>query len=124
MKHKKLKIGNLELESNVFIAPLAGYTSLPARMIYREQKPGIMYAEMVSALGLEHNYEKSSKLIKSDNIDKPLGVQLFGPDAETILKAFLKIKDDDFDLIDINAGCSVRKIINSKSGACSIKRSK
>ena len=122
MKHQKLKIGKLELKSNVLVAPLAGYTNLATRLIYREQNPGVMYAEMVSALGLEYNYSKSSKLIKSENSDFPLGVQLFGPNAETILKAFLKIKNDAFDLIDINAGCSVRKILNSNSGACLLKK--
>ena len=116
-----ITIGNLTIKSNIFIAPLAGYTNLPTRLIYRGQGAGIAYAEMVSALGLEYNYEKSVKLIKSKNEDRPLGIQLFGPDANTILNAFLKIKDKDFDIIDINCGCSVKKILRSNSGACLLK---
>lgn len=117
-----LKIGNLELSSNIFIAPLAGYTNLPTRLIYRHQGAGIAYAEMVSALGLKNNYNKSTKLLKSTDADKPLGIQLFGPNSESFLNAYLKIKDIKFDLIDINCGCSVKKVLKAKSGADLLQR--
>ncbi len=119
---KKIKIGNFELNSNIFIAPLAGFTNLASRLIYREQKAGIAYSEMVSALGLCYNYNKSVKLLNSNKLDKPLGIQLFGPDALSILNAFLKLKDMDFDLIDINCGCSVKKVLKAESGACLLKK--
>ena len=61
MLYNKLTIGNLELTSNIFIAPLAGYTNLPTRMIYRSQGAGIAYTEMVSVLGLKYNFNKSFK---------------------------------------------------------------
>jgi len=121
MKYHPLKIGNVELKSNVLVAPLAGYTNLATRLIYREQSPALMYSEMVSSLGLEYNFQKSSKLINTENKDRPLGVQLFGPDAESILNAFLKIKKMDFDLIDVNCGCSVKKILRSNSGAALLR---
>src|SRR5512138_3408425 len=111
-----LKIGTLNIHSNVFIAPLAGYTSLPARLFYRKQGAGIAYAEMVSAEGLNYSFNKSMRLLKSHDIDRPLGIQLFGQNAERILAAFIKINDLDFDLIDINCGCSVKKILKSGSG--------
>lgn len=117
-----LTIGNLKLESNIFIAPLAGYTNLPTRIIYRSQGAGIAYSEMVSALGLKYNFDKSFKLLKSEKMDKPLGIQIFGPDSESFLNAYLKIKDSNFDLIDINCGCSVKKVLKAKSGADLLKR--
>lgn len=122
MLFHSLTIGNLELKSNIFIAPLAGYTNLPTRIIYRSQDAGIAYSEMVSALGLKYNFDKSFKLLKSETLDKPLGIQLFGPDSESFLNAYLKIKDSNFDLVDINCGCSVKKILKAKSGADLLKR--
>lgn len=118
---KPIKIGNLNLKTNIFIAPLAGYTNLPTRLIYRVQGAGIAYAEMVSALGLKFSFDKSAGLIDSNEKDSPLGVQFFGPDSESILTAFLKVKDYAFDLVDINCGCSVRKILKSNSGAALLK---
>ena len=118
---KPIQIGNLELKSNIFIAPLAGYTNLPTRLIYRPQGAGIAYAEMVSALGLKFSFDKSASLIDSNERDTPLGIQLFGPDSESILNAFLKVKEYDFDLVDINCGCSVRKILKSNAGATLLK---
>jgi len=118
---KPIKIGSLKLKNNIFIAPLAGYTNLPSRRIYREQKPGIIYTEMVSSMGLKYSYDKSVKLLDTVNNDKPLGLQLFGPDAESILNAYLLISKKRFDLIDINCGCSVRKILKGESGAVLLK---
>lgn len=122
MLFHNLTIGNLKLKSNIFIAPLAGYTNLPTRIIYRSQGAGIAYSEMVSALGLKYNFDKSFKLLKSDILDKPLGIQLFGPDSKSFLNAYIKIKDSNFDLIDINCGCPVKKVLKAKSGADLLKR--
>lgn len=112
-----LKIGSLTLNTNIFVAPLAGYTNLPTRLVYRTGGAIVAYTEMVSALGLHYNYTKSAGLLKSATNDKPLGIQLFGPDATSILQAFLKIKHENFDIVDINCGCSVRKILKGKAGA-------
>lgn len=122
MLYHKLKIGNLELPSNIFVAPLAGYTNLPTRLIYRQQGTVIAYTEMVSVLGLNYNYDKSSKLLKSTDNDKPLGIQLFGPDAESFLNVYKIIKKLKYDLIDINCGCSVKKVLKAKSGADLLQR--
>ena len=118
---KPLLIDNLKLETNILVAPLAGYTNLPTRLLLRKQGASLLYTEMVSAYGLNYNFEKSARLISSIEEDGPLGIQLFGPDSKTILEAFLKIKEFDYDLIDINCGCSVKKIIKSNSGAYLLK---
>jgi len=121
MLFKPIKIKNLILKNNVFVAPLAGYTNLPTRLIFREQNCAICYSEMVSAMGLNFNFNKSSKLIDINQIDRPIGIQLFGSNADIIFKAFLSLNNFDYDLIDINCGCSVKKVINAKSGAFLLK---
>lgn len=119
--HHGLSIGNLKLSSNIFIAPLAGYTNLPTRMILRRQVNAMMYAEMISAEGLHYSFDKSAKLLDTQTADTPLGIQLFGASADRILNAFNKIKNEKFDLIDINCGCSVKKILKAESGACLLR---
>ncbi len=116
-----IKIGNLDVAGNIFVAPLAGYTNLPTRLIYRRQGANVAYAEMVSAEGLNYNFGKSVKLIDTCDEDKLLGVQLFGYNAERFISAFEKIKNESFDIVDINCGCSVKKIIKSNSGAALLK---
>ena len=117
-----LKIGNLILKSNIFVSPLSGYTDLPTRLILRKQNIGIAYTEMVSAPGLKYNYHKSIKLLDSNKLDKPVGIQLFGPNADIILEAFLKIKNLDFNLLDINCGCSIKKVLKGRAGAYLLKK--
>lgn len=117
----KLVIKNLIINSNILIAPLAGYTDLSTRLIYRKQNDCLAFTEMVSAEGLNYNLNKSAELINSNKADSPLGIQLFGPNADRIEKAFLKIKDQKFDIIDINCGCPIRKILKSNSGAYLLK---
>jgi len=121
MLFKPLKIKNLILKNNVFVAPLAGYTNLPTRLIFREQDCAICYSEMISAMGLNYNFDKSSKLIDINHIDKPIGIQLFGSSSEIILKAFLSLNNFDYDLVDINCGCSVKKVLKAQSGAYLLK---
>jgi len=116
-----ISLNELTLKTNIFIAPLAGYTNLPTRQIFRKQGAGIAYAEMVSAEGLNYGFNKSVKLLNSLENDCPLGIQLFGSNAQRILLAFLKIKDLDFQIVDINCGCSVKKILKSNSGAALLK---
>ncbi len=118
---KPLFIDKLKLETNILIAPLAGYTNLPTRLLLREQGASLLYTEMVSAEGLNYNFERSARLLSSVESDRPLGIQLFGQDSSTMLSAFLKIENFEYDLIDINCGCSVRKIIKSNSGAYLLK---
>ena len=116
-----IKIGNLDVAGNIFVAPLAGYTNLPTRLLYRKQGANVAYAEMVSAEGLNYNFGKSVKLIDTCDEDKLLGVQLFGFNAERFRCAFEKIKTESFDIIDINCGCSVKKIVKNNSGAALLK---
>ncbi len=119
---KEIKLQNLILKSNIFLAPLAGYTNLPTRLLYRRQGVAIAYSEMVSADGLHYNFNKSAGLLRSDPVDRPLGIQIFGSNANMILSAYKSIEKLEFDVVDINCGCSVKKVIKNECGAYLLKK--
>ena len=112
----KLKIGSLELAGNLLLAPMAGITNLPMRLLAREQGAALCFTEMVSVNGLVRDGEKSFALMRSCAADRPLGLQLFGDDPE-LLAAGAKLCEGLGDLIDINMGCPVRKVVGSGAGS-------
>lgn len=113
----KIQLKNLTLNNNIFLAPLAGYTSYPTRKIYKMQGDFTCYTEMISAEGLNHNFRKSAEIIDTKAHESPIGIQLFGSTADKILPAFQKIRQFYFDIVDINCGCSIKKVLKSNSGA-------
>lgn len=111
-----LKIGNVELNNNVFLAPMAGITDLPFRLICKEMGAGLVYTEMVSAKALLYGDEKTKTLITSDRREKPLAVQIFGSDLESIEFA-VKYLNEYADIIDINMGCPAPKVTKNGDGS-------
>lgn len=111
-----MKIGNVELENNIFLAPMAGITDLPFRLICKEQGAGLVYTEMVSSKALFYGDEKTKQLLKSSPKERPLAVQIFGSDLETI-KYSVKYLNDYADIIDINMGCPAPKIVKNGDGS-------
>src|SRR5512145_1211291 len=107
-----LKIGSLELAENLLLAPMAGITNLPMRLLAREQGAALCFTEMVSVNGLVREGEKSFALMQSTAADRPLGLQLFGDDPE-LLATGATLSAGLGDLIDINMGCPVRKVVGS-----------
>jgi nifR3 family TIM-barrel protein len=112
----RLKIGSLELADNLLLAPMAGITNLPMRLLAREQGAALCFTEMVSVNGLVREGEKSFALLRSTDTDRPLGMQLFGDDPE-LLSAGARLSAGLGDLIDINMGCPVRKVVGSGAGS-------
>jgi len=112
----KLKIGSLELADNLLLAPMAGITNLPMRLLAREQGAALCFTEMVSVNGLVRDGEKSFSLMRSSAADRPLGLQLFGDDPE-LLATGARLAAGLGDLIDINMGCPVRKVVGSGAGS-------
>ena len=82
---KPLKIGNVEIKNNLILAPMAGITDLPFRILCKEQGAGLATTEMVSSKALFHNDEKTTKLLNTTNEPKPISVQIFGSDIETMV---------------------------------------
>jgi nifR3 family TIM-barrel protein len=118
----KLKIRDIELQNNVILAPMAGVTNEAFRMIVKEFKAGMVCAEMVSDKGLIHNNDRTVKMLQVNPLEKPLSMQIFGSDVESITKAAILVDQNcDADIIDINMGCPVNKVIKNGSGACLLK---
>lgn len=113
---KKLKIGNLELENNIFLAPMAGITDLPFRIISKESGPGLVYTEMVSSKAIFHNDEKTKKLLNMKDEKRPIGVQIFGSDVQSMIFA-AKYVEKMADIIDINMGCPAPKVVKNGDGS-------
>lgn len=112
----KLKIGSLELAENLLLAPMAGITNLPARILAREQGAALCFTEMISVNGLVRDGKKSFELMRSRAEDRPLGVQLFGDDPELLAEG-ARLSEDYADLIDINMGCPVKKVVGGGAGS-------
>lgn len=113
-----IKIGNKEIKKNVFLAPLAGITDIIYREIAIEKGCGLVYTEMVSAKALSYGNQKTKDLIKISEKEKPIGVQIFGNDKDTIGEIVsLLDENEDIFLIDINMGCPAPKLIKNGEGA-------
>ena len=113
---KKLKIGDVELENNILLAPMAGITDLPFRTIAKKQGAGLVYTEMVSSKAIFHNDEKTKKLLNMKNEKRPVAVQIFGSDVESMVYA-AKYVEQIADIIDINMGCPAPKVVKNGDGS-------
>ncbi|MDI6726017.1 MAG: tRNA dihydrouridine synthase DusB [Smithellaceae bacterium] len=112
-----LKIGSLCLKNNLVLAPLAGITTLPFRLLIREFGAGLAFTEMVSAAGLTRSIERTFRYLASSVDDRPLGVQIFGADPAVMADAARIVTDHGAALVDINMGCPVPKVIRTGAGA-------
>lgn len=113
---RKLKIGDVELENNILLAPMAGITDLPFRIIAKKQGAGLVYTEMVSAKAIFHNDEKTKKLLNVEGEKRPIAVQIFGSDVESMVYA-AKYVEQIADIIDINMGCPAPKVVKNGDGS-------
>ena len=111
-----MKIGNLELENNIFLAPMAGITDLPFRLICKENGAGLVCTEMVSAKALLYGDEKTKLLLKTCKEEHPLAVQIFGSDLDAIAYAS-KYVSKIGEIVDINMGCPAPKIVKNGDGS-------
>lgn len=117
-----MRIGHLHLKEKTVLAPLAGITNLPFRRLVRSCGCGLVCSEMISAKGLFYNQEKTFRLLASDPAERPLSVQLFGAEPASMARAAAVIERMGIaDIIDINFGCSVRKVIKTGAGAALMK---
>jgi nifR3 family TIM-barrel protein len=117
-----MKIGNLEISGKTVLAPLAGITNLPFRIMAKECGCALVCSEMVSAKGIVYNSEKTLALLDSKEEEKPLSIQIFGSCPDSMQKAALFIQEQGkADIIDINFGCSVKKVIKTGAGVALMK---
>lgn len=113
---KKLKIGNLELENNLILAPMAGVTDLPFRSICKEFGPALVCTEMVSSKAIFHDDSKTKMLLNTEGEKRPISMQIFGSDEETMGYA-AKYISNLADIVDINMGCPAPKVVKNGDGS-------
>ena len=114
---KKIKIGNIELENNIILAPMAGITDLPFRKICKKYgKPGLVCNELVSSKAIVYQDTKTLKMIETNNEKRPISMQIFGSDAKTMGEA-TKVICNYADIIDINMGCPAPKVVKNGDGS-------
>lgn len=110
------KIGNLEIENPLVLAPMAGVTESPFRLLCKEQGAGLVFTEFISSKGLVRGDDRTLDYLHYDPREKPIGVQIFGAEPEVLAEAAVFVCSCGADLVDINLGCSVPKIV--KQGSC------
>lgn len=113
---KPIQIGNVKIDNNIFLAPMAGITNRPFRIICKEFGPGLVFTEMISAKGLFYNDKKTELLLNMKNEKKPIAVQIFGNDIEA-MKYAANYVSNFADIIDINMGCPAPKVVKNGDGS-------
>lgn len=119
-----LKIGNVTLENNLILAPMAGVTDLPFRLLCKEQGAGLICTEMISAKAIYFKNKNTETLMEIDEGERPVSLQLFGSDADLMAEIARQIEPRNFDILDINMGCPVPKVVNNGEGSALMKNPK
>ena len=118
---KPLAIGDIKIEHPFVLAPMAGVTDLPYRLLCKEMGAGLLCTEMVSAKGMYYNSPNTGPLLAKEEKERPIAAQIFGSDPELMADMAVRIEDMGFDIIDINMGCPVPKIVNNGDGSALMK---
>lgn len=115
------KIGNVRIENPFVLAPMAGVTDMPFRTLCKEQGAGLICMEMISAKAISFHNKNTIALMKIDPCEHPVSMQLFGSEPELMAEVAKSIEDKDFDILDINMGCPVPKVVNNGEGSALLK---
>lgn len=119
-----MKIGGLEIKNEVFLSPMAGVTDLPFRLICKEHGCGMLYTEMINAKALCYDDENTKKMLKIDNKEHPIAVQIFGSDPEYMGRAAEIMNSYPNEILDINMGCPAPKVVKNGDGSALMKNPK
>lgn len=120
----KLKIGSVTLENNLILAPMAGVTDLPFRLLCKEQGAGLICTEMVSAKAIHFKNKNTESLMEIHDRERPVSLQLFGSEPDLMTEIARQIEPRNFDILDINMGCPVPKVVNNGEGSALMKNPK
>ncbi len=115
------KIGNVKLKGNLILGPMAGVTDLPFRLLCKEKGADLVYTEMVSAKGVQYNNKNTESLIQIAEEERPAALQLFGADPDILSNTAKRLEHRNFDILDINMGCPVPKVVNNNEGSALMK---
>ena len=122
--YMKLQIGNVTLENNVILAPMAGVTDLPFRLLCKEQGAGLLCMEMVSAKAVHYNNKNTEALMEIHPDERPVSLQLFGSEPDIMAETAARIEERPFAILDVNMGCPVPKVVNNREGSALMKEPK
>ena len=117
----ELKIGNVTLENNLILAPMAGVTDLPFRLLCRRQGAGLLCMEMVSAKAIYYKNKNTELLMEIHPEEHPVSLQLFGSDPDILAAMAAQIEERPFEILDFNMGCPVPKVVNNGEGSALMK---
>lgn len=117
---KPIKIGNVEIENNIFLAPMAGVTDMPFRKLCKEMGAGLVYTEMASSKAVHYGSEKTKEIYEVFDEERPIGIQIFGSDADVMAETACELSSFA-DIIDINMGCPANKIVKNGEGSALMK---
>ena len=120
----RLRIGDVTLDNNVILAPMAGVTDLPFRLLCREQGAGLVCMEMVSAKAIYFNNKNTEELLTIHPKEMPASLQLFGSDPDIVADMAARIEERPFAILDFNMGCPVPKVVNNGEGSALMKNPK
>lgn len=123
-KIRKLKIGTVSLDNNMILAPMAGVSDLPFRLLCREQGAGMVCTEMVSAKAISFGNKNTAALMEISPQERPVSLQLFGSDPDIISEVAASIEEQPFDILDINMGCPVPKVVRNGEGSALMQNPK
>ena len=121
---RQLQIGSVVLENNVFLAPMAGVTDLPFRLLCKEQGAGLLCMEMISAKAVHYNNKNTESLMEIHPDEMPVSLQLFGSEPDIMAETAARIEERPFAILDINMGCPVPKVVNNREGSALMKNPK
>lgn len=116
-----LQIGNVTIDGNLVLGPMAGVTDLPFRVLCKEAGADLIYTEMVSAKGILYGNKNTTILLEVEEEERPVALQLFGSDPKIMSEQAKKIEHRNFDIVDINMGCPVPKVVNNGEGSALMK---
>lgn len=120
-KKMKWKIGNVEIPNRFVLAPMAGVTDLAFRRLCKEQGAGLLCMEMISAKAISYKNKNTRALMEIDPVEHPISMQLFGSEPELMTEVAKEIEEEPFDILDINMGCPVPKVVNNGEGSALLK---
>lgn len=119
-----LQIGNVKINGNLVLGPMAGVTDLPFRVLCKEAGADLIYTEMVSAKGIMYGNKNTTILLEVEEQERPVALQLFGSNPKIMSEQAKRIEHRNFDIVDINMGCPVPKVVNNGEGSALNEKSR
>ena len=121
MNNKQWQIGAVKIDGQAILAPMAGVSDIAYRLLAKEHGAALVCTEMVSAMGIKYKNERTHELLRIEEVERPVSMQIFGSNPEAIAIGAKVVADAGADIVDINMGCPVKKVVSSGDGSALMK---